>query len=149
MAPVDLTAYTYIVTSALPGGISIGMTSDAHKYVVTETGVQNQHVWHFKRLNNGHFTISTAWNGTTVQNGRVCGVGSGMSKTEWIIRRHTVHQYYAHTIEEAGSHPPRYWAIVPNRLSPGTQIAVLPKPPGGPDLYPGALWVFTSTQESK
>ncbi|KAF8881199.1 hypothetical protein BD779DRAFT_1473481 [Infundibulicybe gibba] len=140
----DPTAYTYIVTNALPGGIALAMAGNGS--VFTNSGLQNQHVWRFKSVGNGLFSISNGQSATTAKNGFVSGAGSG-SGTKWSIQRKVVHGYIAHTIQQSGGNQ-GYWWLNPNRLSPGSQIQVVPKPPGAPDLNPAALWVFTSIAKS-
>ncbi|KAF8881200.1 hypothetical protein BD779DRAFT_1675523 [Infundibulicybe gibba] len=142
----NATAYSYVMTNALPGGIAIAMAGNGR--VITNSGLQNQHIWRFKTLdaNQGIFSISNGQTATTASNGLLSGAGSGSSGTRWKITPLDVHGYRAHTIQQVGGNQ-GYWVLNPNRLAPGTQVAVVPKPPRAPNLNPAALWVFTSINQ--
>ncbi|KAF8884008.1 hypothetical protein BD779DRAFT_1538318 [Infundibulicybe gibba] len=143
----ELTAPSYIITSALPGGISIAVTKGNYpRNVVAETGNKNQHVWSITRLPNGNYTLGTPEDTTSVSGSSVSGVtkGSMMSPVEWKITHYYVYGYDAHTIEEVGVYPPRYWVLGLRGITPGSEVSLEYKPPGAPDTYPGALWIFTT-----
>ncbi|KAF8881197.1 hypothetical protein BD779DRAFT_1788332 [Infundibulicybe gibba] len=139
----DPTAFSYIITNALPGGIAIAMAANGS--VFTNSGLENQHVWRFKLVDasQGILSISNGQSAITASNSVVNGAGSG-SGTNWKITPLDVHGYVAHTIQETGVSNPRYWVLNPNHLGPGSQVELRAKPPGAPDLHPAALWVFTS-----
>ncbi|KAF8884005.1 hypothetical protein BD779DRAFT_802602 [Infundibulicybe gibba] len=142
------TAPSYVFTNALIGGISIGITPGGYpRRVVTETGNKNQHVWTLTKLPSGNYSIGTATDTTVVRNGLLCGVERGSSNVEWKISPSVINGYHAHTIAQTGVRTPGYWVLGPRGVAPGTQISVVPKPPGGPNDYPGALWIFTTVGE--